>query len=292
MKITITNTADLNLKLKWIKPIGGLGDSLILSSVLFDIYQKTGEQVGMYRIQPYTSLFCDHPSIVQFGILTDDFPFVKVDYWSYDEPGPKDKRPYYLLSKMLCGKIYSKEKLWACVSDEDREYIKYFPISPKSIIISTGSQSPRKKWPIENWIKLTKKIKLSTKIPIVQVGLDIDEKIPGVIDIRGKTQPKHVLALLENAILSITVDSFLVHGSAWAQIPSIVLWGPTDPRVFGYDYHLNIVANSECTKTCFGKDRYHIYMAKCDKKRWCMEEITVEEVFKKFIFLAERLKVI
>jgi hypothetical protein len=51
-----------------------------------------------------------------------------------------------------------------------------------------------------------------------------------------------ILLLSDKRIL---IDSFLQHASAALKIPSVVLWNGTNPKVFGYDIHKNILPSKE-----------------------------------------------
>jgi hypothetical protein len=59
-------------------------------------------------------------------------------------------------------------------------------------------------------------------------------------------QPYTVMELATLLLRSekrVLIDSFLQHAAAALELSSTVLWVGTDPKVFGYDLHNNIVAN-------------------------------------------------
>jgi hypothetical protein len=59
-------------------------------------------------------------------------------------------------------------------------------------------------------------------------------------------QPYTVMELATILLRSekrVLIDSFLQHAAAALELSSTVLWVGTDPKVFGYDIHNNIVAN-------------------------------------------------
>jgi len=52
-----------------------------------------------------------------------------------------------------------------------------------------------------------------------------------------------LLYLLTMSEKRLLIDSSLQHGAAALKLPSTVLWVATNPKIFGYDLHDNIVAN-------------------------------------------------
>mgnify|MGYP003639909977 FL=1 len=53
-----------------------------------------------------------------------------------------------------------------------------------------------------------------------------------------------LFALLVASKKRVLIDSCLQHAAAAYKLPSTVLWIGTSPKMFGYDLHKNIVANS------------------------------------------------
>lgn len=53
----------------------------------------------------------------------------------------------------------------------------------------------------------------------------------------------------------ISVDSFLQHVAHHVKKPGVVLWGPSDPLIFGYEENLNILKD----RSVLRKDQYEIW---------------------------------
>lgn len=66
---------------------------------------------------------------------------------------------------------------------------------------------------------------------------------------------REVLALMQLSERRLFIDSFCQHAAAAMDLPSTVCWIGTSPKVFGYDVHDNITANTE-TKPAELKDAY------------------------------------
>jgi hypothetical protein len=65
-------------------------------------------------------------------------------------------------------------------------------------------------------------------------------------DVEVQSQPMSNMELLYLLTMSekrLLIDSSLQHGAAALKLPSTVLWVATNPKIFGYDLHDNIVAN-------------------------------------------------
>lgn len=96
-----------------------------------------------------------------------------------------------------------------------------------------------KSWP--HWAEL---ITLLAKfgMPVVQLGGKKCKPIPGVTrNQAGKLAFVDSLLLLSQSTLHIDSDSGLVHARAlYYSNPSIVLFGPTDIRYFGYPQNINL----------------------------------------------------
>ena len=64
------------------------------------------------------------------------------------------------------------------------------------------------------------------------------------VEVQNKPMPNmELLYLLTMSEKRLLIDSSLQHGAAALKLPSTVLWVATNPKIFGYDLHDNIVAN-------------------------------------------------
>ena len=53
-----------------------------------------------------------------------------------------------------------------------------------------------------------------------------------------------LVSILLNSDKRILIDSCLQHAAAALKLPSVVLWNGTSPKVFGWDMHTNIKAET------------------------------------------------
>lgn len=62
-------------------------------------------------------------------------------------------------------------------------------------------------------------------------------------EIQGILPENEILTMVKNADVVISVDSFLPHMIRFHNLDKkvIVLWGKSDPKVFGYKEHINLL---------------------------------------------------
>jgi ADP-heptose:LPS heptosyltransferase len=111
-------------------------------------------------------------------------------------------------------------------------------IAPYAQKLRTGKLNP-KNYPY--WKELISKI----DEPIIQVGVESEEQL--VPDFRKNLPIAELRKLVKECRIWIGVDSFFQH-LAWDEgIPGIVLWGPSDPLIWGHSENINLL-----------KDRSHL----------------------------------
>jgi len=105
-------------------------------------------------------------------------------------------------------------------------------IAPYAQKLRTGAQNP-KNYPY--WEELISKI----DEPIIQVGIEGEKQL--VEDFRTNLPIADLRKLLHECRTWIGVDSFFQH-LAWDEgVKGIVLWGPSDPLIFGHPENINLL---------------------------------------------------
>jgi len=130
-------------------------------------------------------------------------------------------------------------------SDEDREFARRFleNCEPPILALHPGSGSEKKNWPIENWIELAK-TSLNAKASfraIVFISGEADEKEMARVRTSFEHEPQvrfahqlplpQLAAVLEQSTF-IGHDSGISHLAAAAGARCLILFGPTDPKVW------------------------------------------------------------
>ena len=115
------------------------------------------------------------------------------------------------------------------------------PLSQKMKILLAPFAAPQpysKRPNAKNYPFTAKLVCLLEGHDLMQIGGSHDPQIVPVF----KQNPSHkeTESLLQQCDTFIAVDSYLQH-AAWAiGKPGIVLWGPSDPLIFGHDLHTNL----------------------------------------------------
>jgi heptosyltransferase-3 len=149
-------------------------------------------------------------------------------------------------------------------SDEDREFARQFLENSElpPLALHPGSGSERKNWPIENWIELAKTLLNAQALfrTIIFVSGEADEKemarLRTLFEHEAQARFAHALplpqlaALLEHSTF-IGHDSGISHLAAAAGARCLILFGPTDPKVWApqnEDVRVLLAPNGDLTQ--------------------------------------------
>ncbi|UCD71575.1 MAG: glycosyltransferase family 9 protein [Syntrophobacterales bacterium] len=148
-----------------------------------------------------------------------------------------------------------------------------------------GSGSQKKLWPIENFLDLAERITRDLRLNTILLSGPAEreylgsglERMRAIIPIWAEDLPLiHVASILDKCRYYIGNDSGITHLAAAVGIPTIALFGPTDPEIWGprgervaiLEKHLGC---SPCTQE---------ELEGCNQQR-CLELIEVEEVIER-----------
>ncbi len=176
---------------------------------------------------------------------------------------------------------------WIKIYDKQKEFVKKilnYDGNKKYIICSVGSRGKHKIWPTEYFSELiTMLSKHYTNLVFVFVGSKEDEdKTNDVIkclckidyiNLVGQTSLKELCAVVSFSTLTISNDNGVAHVSAALDKPTLILFGPSNPKWF-YPYN--------------EKSTYIYKPTKCSpcgiktlcKNNICMKQVIPLEVFK------------
>lgn len=131
-----------------------------------------------------------------------------------------------------------------------------------------------KSWPLDSWAMLCAMLRRTLpSVPIVQLGGEKHRQIHGTdFNYAGRLALRESLSVLKHSLIHIDGDSGLVHARRLFNKPSVVIFGPTNPKYFGYPENVNL-APSFCGD-CWWQKRD--WMQKCVKEfesALCMESV-------------------
>lgn len=153
------------------------------------------------------------------------------------------------------------------------------------IVFLHGTTWPTKRWPNDNWILLSKK--LAQKGLIVRVPWSNEQEFQTVerwakqseaISVLPKMNLSQVASVIAGAKAVVAVDTGLGHLAAALHIPTISLYGPTDPKRIGTQgaSQVHLISDIDCA----GCDKQTCKKSQ-DSFAACMKSLTPEMVFKR-----------
>lgn len=268
----------------WINPTGGLGDTLMVSGVLKQVIDKNPERkFNLARRTRYLSILKHHPAIDKIGYPPKDAEIITTDYWQYKEFNGGAERAYQALAKKFGLETPAEEILFFPEKNEKENSLfeNFIPWKKNNIIIAPYSASPRKKYDSNKWTELVK-ILNSKGTLVIQEGKEHEEYIKGCYYLSGLTTPGQLISLIKKCDLVITSDNFVMHSAYLVNKPAIVLWGPTDPKVYGYNTHIHLKTNIKCEQIdeCIGYKHPQNYTIACplETDLHCVSRISIEEI--------------
>lgn len=239
---------------------------------------------GLYRgalhthqvdYNPYMHISKNFLTLVQsLKADPEDAPLLKAEIANCDTAVPK-----------INSSAEAKEAIW--------EKLKRFNSSisrqNKIIILNPGVSDilPLRRWPIENYIELVRKLLNDPQIFIVTIGLDLDSaggellhqeiSSPRVINFIGKTTIRELLDLYSISVLLVSHDSGATNLASLTDINIIVLFGPETPMLYAplTANKTVLYANLACSPCITAYNHRH---SRC-KNNKCMQTITVDEVY-------------
>ncbi|MAF35033.1 hypothetical protein CMO91_04270 [Candidatus Woesearchaeota archaeon] len=107
----------------------------------------------------------------------------------------------------------------------------------KYVVFAPETTKPEKEWKDSQWQELAKKIKL----PIIITGQKQQLSIPKAVNLVGKTSLPQLASVLKRATVVVSVDAGTAHMAHAAGAPLITLFGPENPKEWGYSDDRSIV---------------------------------------------------
>ena len=152
----------------------------------------------------------------------------------------------------LYGLEYNGEKPQLVFNLREKQLTNVLWQSDKPIFLLQSSggiynqpDGPVYKWTRDMPIDMTNKIveEFKENYNVFQVVKANGFVAEGAIPIADEYSVMELMTILLRSDKRLFIDSSLQHGAAALDLPSTVMWIGTNPKVFGYDLHDNIVAN-------------------------------------------------
>jgi ADP-heptose:LPS heptosyltransferase len=156
------------------------------------------------------------------------------------------------------------------------------------MVVHPGSGSRSKCWPAERFAEVAERIAHEFNLKVLLLQGPADQDSSGMFQQKSRYQHSlikdlpimDVACLLKSASLYIGNDSGISHMAAALRVPSLLIFGPTDPGVWGprQPWSRTVSATVECAP-CDDETR-----RKC-KDRKCLLDISIEDVYAKAVEL-------
>jgi ADP-heptose:LPS heptosyltransferase len=269
-------------ELPWLNPVGGLGDTLMLAGVLKQVVDRDpSRRFNLVTRTKYPPLLRGHPAIARVGHPPSGAVLVHTDYWHDAEFGRPEHRAYQILARMLGLATPAPEELYVPwpTDEEDPVLFARIPWQRRNVLLGPTSESPRKLPALPRWEAMVAALR-GTGVGVVQVGRDHDPYVRGAFDLRGLTTPRQAIGLVHRFDAVLTVDSFLMHAAHLCGARAVVLWGPTDHRVYGYAEQIHLQA-PPCpdAHACIAPGNSQVYATDCPKgEAHCLDGVPLEAV--------------
>ncbi len=164
---------------------------------------------------------------------------------------------------------------------------KTFVTLNRGIDSSAKSAESTKMWPLDYYVRLVADLKRAfPERTFVQLGVSPERspRIAGVdVDLVGKTNLDEVKILLKRAESHIDGEGGMTHlRRALKGGPSVVLFGPTEPALYGYPQNLNLRA-PYCRACEWAAPNWSAVCPRTGGKAECMARLTPEFVVEKIV---------
>ncbi len=251
---------------RWINPIGGLGDTLMISGVLKQFSERyPSQKLNLVERTKYRHLLEGHPAIDRIGDPPEGASFISTNYWAHDDYRLRRERAYQVLARIFGLDPPVDERLYAPWEiTDDAQLMGVVPWGRFNVLVCQSSDSPRKQMRTAHWEQLVERLR-ARGLGVVQAGRTGDRYIRGAYSLLGLTTPRQLISLLRHFDVVVTADNFLMHAAHLCGTPAVVLWGPTDHRVYGYAGQSHLQARPQCEfpRGCIGPDMGGAYQTDC-----------------------------
>lgn len=267
---------------RWINPIGGLGDSLMISGVLKLFSERyPAQKLNLVERTKYRHILEGHPAIDRIGNPPDGAAFVSTNYWDHDDYRLRGKRAYQVLARIFGVDPPVEERLYVPWEiRDDAQLMSIVPWKQCNVLICQSSDSPRKEMRTKVWESLVASL-IARGLGVVQAGRMGDCYVRGAYSLLGLTTPRQIISLLRHFDVIVTVDNFIMHAAHLCGVRAVVLWGPTDHRVYGYAGQTHLQAQLQCDFPggCIGPDQGAVYQSVCSNdSSHCMNSLRLDAI--------------
>lgn len=264
---------------------GGLGDALLTTpafralkelrpDVRLTVYCKSWLHYELYLHNPYIDRLRGPGSFnraLQACAGGLGVPILEPNYGSLFPSLFYSKSAAEIIADMFGLELRHHEMIVSLTKEEEENAKRSLkPYAIPVAIHATASFSMNKYWPVHFWEALVRR---NTEYTFVNLGGPLDQAIAGTVDLRGKASFRGMLAVLKYASSFVGVDSIFAHATNAFGTPGVVLFGPSNPTIWGHPNNCNLYLSLRCAP-CVDILGWH----GCPYSTPCMTGIGVEDV--------------
>lgn len=175
-------------------------------------------------------------------------------------------------------------------SDVEEAWAERVSRGAKLAVVHPGTSCwPSKNWPVERFAEVTAWLRERGYL-VASVGDDHAPDVGADLSLAGLTTPQSLHALCKRASLFVGIDSMPQHVASAADTPSVILYGPTNPKCIVRPTHRIMPVFGDVRKVpCIGEHgRRTKAITQCPCSAECINAVNVEMV-KRAIERVERL---
>lgn len=121
-------------------------------------------------------------------------------------------------------------QMFMAASPTDTAWAERTARGSKLAIVHAGPTTwPSKNWPVERWSEVVRALRKKGYV-VASVGAVGAANVDADLHLAGETTPQQLYALLIQSHLFVGIDSMPQHIASCANTPSVVLFGPTNPK--------------------------------------------------------------
>lgn len=122
-------------------------------------------------------------------------------------------------------------------------------ISPFSQKLPNGKRNAKN---FPHWVTVIEELKM--KYHVIQVGVSGEEELPAT-ELMFNKSFHYLSQMVKNCHVWLSVDNFFHHFCTLHKKPGIVIFGKSDPEIFGHPSNLNMLKSRDCLR----HDQFNIW---------------------------------
>jgi len=242
---------------------GGLGKNVAATALLPALKSKYNDR-KLILVASWPEIWMNHPMVdrlYHLGVTPhfyEDYirgkDTIVYKHEAYDQTAHIQKSQHLIHNWCdLMDLKYDEEKMIPAVIlnyAQQQLVHRWMRDKPTMVLQTNGGPFQGQKYPY-NWcrdipVEISQKIvdEFSQHFHIFHVCRKESHSLNGVERIDDPMSNIELFSILGNSAVRVLNDSCLQHAARAFQLPSTVLWIGTSPKVFGYNFHNNIVCNN------------------------------------------------